>query len=152
MPKRRSLVGTGREAIGESPATRTKTPPVPAKPPIKHARPTPKAKKVAAREPTPAPRPEAAVPRERERVAAASPATAYEAVMSFASATLRQNMETGARLARCKSPMEALATQTAHATAMAQSLFAVSLKLMQLGFTSTSWASSRSPERRPEAS
>jgi len=72
-------------------------------------------------------------------------------MMSFASATLRQNMETGARLARCKSPMEALATQTAHATAVAQGLFAVSLKLMQLGFTSANWASLRSPERRPEA-
>jgi outer membrane biosynthesis protein TonB len=151
MPKRRSLVGTGREAIGEAPATRTKTPPVPPEPPIKHARPAPKAKKkVATREPTPAPRPEAAAPRERERVVATSPATAYEAMMSFASATLRQNMETGARLARCKSPMEALATQTAHATAVAQSLFAVSLKLMQLGFSSASWSSLRR-ESRPDA-
>src|SRR5260370_41069394 len=122
MSKRRSLAGTGREAIGEAPATRTKSPPVPAELPIKHARPAPKAKKAAVGEPTPAPRPEVVAPREREQVAATRPATAYEAMMRFASATLRQNMETGARLAPCKSPMEALATQTAHATPRAQSL------------------------------
>ena len=150
MPKRRSLAGTAREVIGEAPAKRSEAPPValPAKQPRAVA---PKSKRAAMPEPTPAPRPKAAAPLERQRAAAPSPATAYEAMMSFASATMRQNMETGARLARCKSPMEALATQTAHATAMAQSLFAVSLKLMQLGFTSTNWASLKSPERRPEA-
>src|SRR5438477_13001972 len=148
MSKRRSLVGTAREAIGEAPVIRAKAPPVPAEPPIKQARPAPKAKKVVTPEPTPAPRPETVPPREPERVAARSPATAYEAMMSFASATLRQNMETCARLARCKSPMAPLAPQTAHATAVAQSLFVVSLKLMQLGFTSTNWASLRSPVAR----
>jgi hypothetical protein len=150
MPKRRSLAGTAREAIGEAPAKRSEAPPV--APPAKQPRAVaPKRKRAAMPEPTPAPRPEAAAPLERRRAATPSAAAAYEAMMSFASATMRQNMETGARLARCKSPMEALATQTAHATAMAQSLFAVSLKLMQLGFTSTNWASLTSPERRPEA-
>ena len=149
MPKRRSLAGTAREAIGEPPTKRSEAPPV--APPAKQSRAVaPKSKRAAMPEPTPAPRPEAAPPPERERVAAPRPATAsaYEAMMSFASATLRQNMETGARLARCKSPMEALATQTAHATAVAQSLLVVSLKLMQLGFTSTNWASLRSPVAR----
>ena len=147
MSKRRSLVGTAREAIGEAPAKRSDAPPVAS--PAKQSRAVaPKSKPAAIPEPTPAPRTEAAAPRDREPVPAPSPATAYEAMMSFASATLRQNMETGARLARCKSPMEALATQTAHATAVAQSLFVVSLKLMQLGFTSTNWASLRSPVAR----
>ena len=68
--------------------------------------------------------------------------------MGFASATLRQNLETGAKLARCTSPMEALAAQTAHAAAITQSFIAVSLKLMQLGFSTASWASMRRLERR----
>ncbi len=64
-------------------------------------------------------------------------------MIGFASATFRQNLETGARLARCKSPMEALAAQAAHAMALAQNYIAVSLKLMQLGFSAT-----RTPEPR----
>ena len=147
MPKRPSLVGTAREAIGEAPAARPKPPPVSAEPPVKQAR---KAKRSALPQPAPAARPEAAAPLERDRVAATSSTTAYEAMMNFANATLRQNMETGARLARCKSPMEALAAQTAHAAALTQNLFAVSLKLMQLGFSSASWTTLR-PESWPDA-
>lgn len=147
MPKRRSLVGTAREAIGEARAVRPKAPPVSAEPPVKQAHPARKAQRPAMPQPTPAARHEAAAPLERDCVAATSPTTAYEAMMSFASATLRQNMETGARLARCKSPMEALAAQTAHAAALTQNLFAVSLKLMQLGFSSASWASLRPASR-----
>jgi hypothetical protein len=71
-------------------------------------------------------------------------------MLGFASATLRQNMETGAKLARCTSPMEVLAAQTAHAAAVTQSFIAVSLKLMQLGFSTASWASTRRFERRAE--
>ncbi|MGH7125194.1 MAG: phasin family protein [Stellaceae bacterium] len=75
----------------------------------------------------------------RDPTVAPSSASAYEAMMGFASATLRQNLETSARLARCKSPMEVLAAQTAHAAALTQSFIATSLKLMQSGFSSAPW-------------
>ena len=130
MPKRRSLVGTARDAMGASPKEPSKAPGV------KRSRPAPKTKKEAARETIPAaPPPET----KHERPAAPNPANAYEAMMSFANATLRQNIETSARLARCKSPMEALAAQTAHAAAVAQNLITVSLRLMQLGLSPESW-------------
>ncbi|HXP73589.1 MAG TPA: hypothetical protein VN823_05535 [Stellaceae bacterium] len=167
MPKRRSLVGTAHEAI-EAAAK----PPASSKPPAEPAR-TPKprraapAKSKAAAEPRPE-RPaqqQAAAPTEVERPvqqqAAAPPAAAermrapftgsaaaYEAMLGFASAAFRQNLETGAKLARCKSPIEAMATQTAHAVALTQSCIAVSLKLMQLGFSSASWASTPRPSAR----
>jgi hypothetical protein len=72
-------------------------------------------------------------------------------VAGFASATLRQNLETGTRLARCKSPMDVLAAQTAHAAALTQNFIAVSLKLMQLGFSSARWTSIRKPQPRADA-
>jgi len=131
MPKRRSLAGTAREAMGEPPKHPPKAPPQ-----VKRSRPAPKTKKEAARETIPAaPPPEP----KHERPAAPNPATAYEAMMSFANAVLRQNIETSARLTRCKSPMEALAAQTAHAAAVAQNLINVSLRLMQLGLSPVSW-------------
>ena len=128
MPKRPSLVGTAREAIGEPPLESPK--PVP----TKRLRPAAKAGKAA--EPAAAAPP---LPPEPRPAAVASPATAYEAMMSFASAALRQNMETGARLARCKSPLEVLAAQTAHAAALAQSFFAISMRLMQLSLSAEAW-------------
>jgi len=132
MPKRRSLVGTAREAMGQSRKEPPKAPPQ-----VKRSHSAPKAKTEAPRETMPA-----APPTEPkgERPAATNPATAYEAMMSFANATMRQNIETGARLARCKSPMEALAAQTAHAAAVTQNLFTVALRLMQLGLSPASWA------------
>jgi len=72
-------------------------------------------------------------------------------LVGFANATLRQNLETGARLARSKSPMEALAAQAAHATALAQNFIAVSLKLMELGLSSASWLPSYWSRPRSEA-
>ena len=145
MPKRRSLVGTGREASGAPP----QTPPESSAPPAKQAPRRAKPQKAAAREPSSAVRSSPAAvpePREAERASAASPASAYQAMIGFANATLRQNLETGAKLARCKSPMEALAAQTAHAAALTQTFIAMSLKLMQLGFSTASWASSRRAE------
>jgi len=135
MPKRRSLVGTAREAMGESPAATPKAPPV------KRARPESKAKKQPMRETMPVAPAEAPVEPKRGYGPAPAPATPYEAIMSFANATLRQNMETSARLARCKSPMEAIAAQTAHAAAITRSFIAVSLRLMQLGFAPVAWRS-----------
>jgi len=116
---------------GESP----KGPPK-ASPQAKRSRPAPTAKKEAAPETIPA-----APPTEpkHERPAATNPATAYQAMMSFANATLRQNIETSARLGRCKSPMEAFAAQTAHAAAVMQNLITVSLRLMQLSLSPASW-------------
>jgi len=142
MPKRRSLVGTGREASGAPP----RTPPESSAPPVKQAprRATPQ--KAAARERSSA----APELREAERISAGSPASAYEAMVGFANAAMRQNLETGAKLARCKSPMEALAAQTAHAAALTQTFIAMSLKLMQLGFSTARWASSRRAAPRPE--
>jgi hypothetical protein len=107
-----------------------------------------------ARKPAPPARPAiepTPTPTERQIDAVANPATAYAAMMGFASATLRQNLETGAKLARCTSPMEALAAQTAHAAAITQNFIAVSLKLMQLSFSTASWASIRSFDRRAES-
>jgi Phasin protein len=69
-------------------------------------------------------------------------------MMGFANAALRQNLETGAKLARCKSPMEAMAAQTAHALAVTQNYIAISLKLMQLGFSTAGWSASLRPEPR----
>ncbi len=136
MPKRRSLVGTAREAIGAPPAEPPKASLA------KRSRPAPKAPRAA--EPAAAPPAPANTPGSG-RAAAESPATAYEAMMSFASATLRQNIETGARLAQCKTPMEALAAQTAHAAAITQSFIAASLKLMQFGLSGVRWPPQRPP-------
>jgi hypothetical protein len=147
MPKRRSLVGTAREAITDAAAPRPQGPPPPSKPPAKPPRAASKAKREAVQKPAPSPQSKpAALP--PEAVTIAGPATAYEAVAGFASATLRQNLETSARLARCKSPMEALAAQAAHATAITQNFIAVSLKLMQLGLSPASSAPIRRPEPR----
>jgi hypothetical protein len=77
---------------------------------------------------------------ERNRASTPGPASAYEALMGLASATLRQNLETGARLARCKTPMEILAAQTAHATALTQSFIAASLEMMRLAMSGDRWA------------
>ena len=149
MPKRRSLVGTAREAIGAPP----ETPPGSSTPRAKRASPPAKPRKAAAREASPAAlthAPAAPEPRASERTPAATPANAYEAMAGFASATLRQNMEMSARLARCKSPMEAFAAQTAHAAALTRTFIAVSLQLMQLGFSTASWASLKGPAPRAE--
>jgi hypothetical protein len=135
MPKRRSLVGSAREAMGESPIE------PPEAPPAKRSRSALKTKKEAAA-PT-----EAAAEPKREHPPAGSPATPYEAILNFVNAAMRQNIETGARLARCKSPMEAFAAQTAHAAALAQNLFAVSIKLMQASVAPAGWT----PIRRPGA-
>jgi Phasin protein len=150
MPKRRSLAGTGREAIGDAGGTRPDAASAAAEPPAKQPGAAPKAKAAAARKPAPSARPPIEPTPERQSAAAASPATAYEAMMGFASATFRQNLETGAKLARCKSPMEALAAQTAHAAALTQTFIAVSLRLMQLSFSTASWASIRQFDRRAE--
>jgi hypothetical protein len=151
MPKRRSLAGTGREAVGDANGTRpdaASAPIAPAEPSAKQPRAAPKAKGAAVRKPAPSARPHIEPTPERPSDAVASRATAYEAMMGFANATLRQNLETGAKLARCKSPLEALAAQTAHAAATTQNLIGVSLKLMQLGFSTGWWASGRRLERR----
>ena len=124
MPKRRSLVGTAREAIGEPPLEPLRPPPA------KRSRAS-KAKKAA--EPAPPPPPARPGAPEPGPAAIAAPATAYAAMMSFATTAMRQNMEVGARLAQCKTPMEALAMQTAHAAALTQSFFTASLKMMQFG-------------------
>lgn len=131
MSKRRSLVGTAREAIGEPPLEPLKPPPA------KRSRAASKAKKAAEPAPPPPARPSAPEP---GPAAIAAPATAYETMLNFATVALRQNMEAGARLARCKTPMEALAMQTAHAAALTQSFFAASLKLMQFGLPGAPWA------------
>jgi hypothetical protein len=151
MPKRRSLVGTGREASGDASGTRPDRTSAPIAPAVERAakrpRAAPKSKAAVAPNPALPARPQAEPMPERQSDAVTSPATAYEAMMGFASATLRQNLETSAKLARCKSPMEALAAQTAHAAAIAQNFTAISLKLMQLGFSTAWWASSRRFER-----
>lgn len=135
MPKRRSLVGSAHEAMGETPKAR----PQPEKKALR--KPQPKAAKAAKEaapqvvsqaEPAPA-------PPERERAATPIPPNPYEALMGLASATLRQNIEAGARLARCKTPMEVLAIQAAHATALTQSFIATSIKMMQLSLSGTRW-------------
>src|SRR5262249_27906459 len=140
MPKRRSLVGTGREAMGDAPAAQPEAASAPVTPTNRAKRPraTPKAPEEPARDAMPAYVPAAAAP-ERDRAAMPSPASPYATIMGLASATLRQNLETGARLARCKSPMEVLAAQTAHAAALTQTFFAASLKLMQLGWSGAQW-------------
>jgi hypothetical protein len=154
MPKRRSLAGTGREAIGDASGMRPDTASAPTAPaaarPAKQPR-AAKAKGEVVRKTAPSARPQIEPTPERQSDAVASRATAYEAMMGFASATLRQNLETGAKLARCKSPLEAFAAQTAHAAATTQNLIAVSLKLMQLGFSTGWWASGRRLERRAES-
>jgi|GEM_PF-3092101 hypothetical protein len=149
MPKRRSLVGTAREAIGALPAKPPETATAPAETPGKRARkPAQKAKRAPAPPVSPPP-PELAEPAAEAIAAAPEPADAlrppspYEAIAQFATAALRQNLETSARLARCKSPMDVFATQAAHATALAQSFFSASLKLMQLGLSGASWTSIR---------
>jgi hypothetical protein len=145
MPKRRSLVGTGREAIGDSPKAKQEARAV-ASPPVQDA---PKKERRAAPKPKPEPAraaPTSAVAAEPEPMAAeadhkprTSPASAYEAMLGFANAALRQNLETSARLARCKSPLEVVAAQTAHAAALTQSFIAASLKLMQAGLPGAPW-------------
>ena len=146
MPKRRSLVGTAREAITAAP--RPQGPPPPSKPPATPPRAASKAKREAVRKPAASPQSKPAALPAREGATVASPTTAYDAMAGIASATLRQNLETSARLARCKSPMEALAAQAAHATAITQNFIAVSLKLMQLALSPASWAPIRRPEPR----
>ena len=149
MPKRRSLVGTAREAIGAP----RETPPESSTPRTKGAHRPAKPRKAAGREASPAARPHPASapePGSSERAPAATPANAYEAMAGFASATLRQNLEMSARLARCKSPMEAFAAQTAHAAALTQTFIAVSLQLMRLGFSTANWASLKGPATRAE--
>ena len=154
MPKRRSLVGTAREAIGDAGeshanvASASTAPPV--EPPAKRPRAAPKIQGAAAQKTASSARAQAETAPERPSAPAASPATAYEAMVGFASATLRQNMETGAKLARCKSPAEVLAAQAAHATALTQNFIAVSLKLMQLGFSGASWLPSYRSRPRTE--
>ncbi|HKX11119.1 MAG TPA: phasin family protein [Stellaceae bacterium] len=135
MPKRRSLVGTAHEAMGSTP----KAQPGPAKKAPKKARhAVAKAPKEVARDVVPPAEPTPAPP-EREHAATPIPANPYEALMGLASAAMRQNLETGARLARCKTPMEVLAAQTAHATALTQSFIAASLRMMQLSLSGVRW-------------
>ncbi len=144
MPKRRSLVGTAREAIGETPAAQPRAPSrkQPAKEdPHKQRRAEPRAAPAAAVS--------EATATERDRSAPPSLPNAYEAMMGVASATLRQNLETGARLARCKTPMEVLAAQTAHAAALTQSFIAASFKLMHAGLPGTPWAPLK-PRNEPQ--
>src|SRR5262249_8779877 len=137
---------TAREAIGGDSMRR------PEPPPVKRSRGTSKPTKAAARQavppaqPAPAPAPAPAPSPQRGGATAPSPATAYDAMVGFASAALRQNLDLGARLARCTSPMEAFAAQTAHAATFAQNLFVVSLKLMQLGVAAAAWTSLRRPD------
>ena len=134
MPKRRSLVGTAHEAMGDTHKAR---PEPEKKAPAKSRRTGSKATKEIAREAVPTlEHPPAPPERDHE---APMPADPYEALMGLASAALRQNIETGARLARCKTPMEVLAAQTAHATALTQSLIAASLKMMQLSLSGVRW-------------
>ena len=156
MPKRRSLVGTAREAIGDTPARPPGSTAAAAEAPAKRSRkPAPKAQKEppppafsrAPERSEPAPKPLAAT-LEPPPADTARPTTPYEAMAQFAAATLRQNLETGARLARCKSPMEVFAAQTAHAAALAQSFFAVSLRLMQVSPYARSWTSIRNTGSR----
>ena len=132
MPKRRSLVGTAHEAMGEAP----KAQPEPAKKaPTKPRRAVAKTVNAVVREVPPIVEP---IPVPQDRLGPIPPSP-YEALMGLASATMRQNLETGARLARCRTPMEVLAAQTAHATALTQSLFAASLKMMQLSLSGVRW-------------
>ena len=130
MPKRRSLVGTAREAIGDMPVAPLEGAAAPAK-----RAGNSKPRKTPA--PPPAPEPVAAA---RERPPEPSrPNGVYEVMAQFAHAAMRQNLETGARLAGCKSPVEILAAQTAHAAALTQSFFAISMRLMQLSLSSAAW-------------
>jgi hypothetical protein len=78
-------------------------------------------------------------PPEPDHGPAPPPASAYEAMLGFANAAFRQNLETSARLARCKSPLEIFAAQTAHAAALTQSFIAASLKLMHAGSAAAPW-------------
>ncbi len=152
MPKRRSLVGTAREAMGDSrkvqqeaPAAAARAVKGAAKKP-RHA--APQAKKEPVREAPAAiaaPPPTASEPNHEP---APSPSSVYEAMLGFANAALKQNLETGARLARCKSPLEVIATQAAHAAALTQSFMAASLKLMQASLPATRWT----PPWNPRAS
>jgi hypothetical protein len=135
MPKRRSLVGTAHEAMGDAPKAR---PELEKKAPKKAQHAVAKAAKEVAR-PAVAPAEATPAPPEREHAAPSIPGNPYEALMGFASATLLQNIETSARLARCKTPMEILAAQTAHATALMQSFIAASLKMMQLNLSGVRW-------------
>jgi hypothetical protein len=135
MPKRRSLVGTAHEAMGGAPKARSE---LEKKAPKKAQHAVAKAAKEAARLAV-APAEAAPAPPEREHAAPSIPGNPYEALMGFASATLRQNIETSARLARCKTPMEILAVQTTHATALTQSFIAASLKMMQLSLSGVRW-------------
>jgi hypothetical protein len=149
MPKRRSLIGTAREAIGDKPVARPQTV-APAEPPVKRTRKSaPKPRPASAARSAPS----APAPAERavEPVAAAPehpparPPSVYDAMAQFAQAAFKQNLETGVRLAGCKSPAEILAAQTAYATALTQSFFAASLRLMQLSLSPGSWVSVRKP-------
>ena len=135
MPKRRSLVGTAHEAMGGTPKAQ---PASAKKAPKKLRHAVAKAPKEAARDVV-APAESAPAPPERTPASTPIPANPYEALLGLAGAALRQNLETSARLARCKTPMEILAAQTAHATALTQSFIAASLEVMQLSLSGVRW-------------
>jgi hypothetical protein len=143
MPKRRSLVGTAREAMGDSRKVQEEAPAKAkrgAKDASKARHAMSKPKKEPMRE---APTAVAALepaPSEPDPKPAPNPTSAYEAMLGFANAAFRQNLETGAQLARCKSPLEILAVQTTHAAALTQSFIAASLKLMQASSPVAPWA------------
>ena len=139
MPKRRSLVGTGREAIGETPARPRETAAAPAAILVKRARKSaPKPGKPRAL-PLPPQAPEPVLAARESASAPGRPKSVYDAMAEFARTAMRQNLETGARLAGCKSPVEILAAQTAHAASLAQSFFAISMRLMQLSLSTATW-------------
>jgi len=140
MPKRRSLVGTASEAMGDARKVQHSVKSAAKAAPKKHRPDAPKPKREPVHEApitAAAPEPPRSEPA-HERMP--KPASAYEAMLGFANAALRQNPETGARLAQCKSPLEVVAAQTAHAAALTQSFIAASLQLMQAGLPAGPWA------------
>ena len=158
MPKRRSLVGTAREAIGTGagpPAAKLRASPAPpaeAAPAARQRGAAPgKSKKAAMPEREATVQERSAAPHatsDGRRAPFTGSAAAWEVIAGLASATLRQNLETGVRLAQCKSPMDVLAAQTAHAMALTQKYIAVSLQLMLLGFSTASSVSIQRAEPR----
>ena len=143
MPKRRSLVGTAREAIGNTPAADKSS--------VHQVRTGARRAHKTAAQPSlsPAP-PRAGAPLESGGTEAAVAVMPYQAMAQFARIALEQNLKTSARLARCTSPMEVAATQAAHAAALTQSFIATSLRLMQLSL-SAGWPLLWSPEPRRHA-
>jgi hypothetical protein len=143
MPKRRSLVGTAREAMGDSRKVQEEARATASRATRRAAknsrRAAPKPTKEPAREASAAVAAPEPIASEPDREPAPSRSSAYEAMLGFASAALKQNLETGARLARCKSPMEIVAAQMAHAAGLTQSFIAASLKLMEAGLPGAPW-------------